>query len=119
VKKFTDIRTQINSFFGQTQFQDKFGVFDPGVGHKLIPAPWQSGLSNSSLVGQLAGLVNAYAQDKFGCRPTFMAFMVWMAVMIFIPVFSPSLSVLAWGESMCGVSWGVFQVRLEFDSVPI
>jgi len=29
--------------------------------------------------------------------------------MIFIPFFSPSLAVLAWGEAMCGVSWGVFQ----------
>lgn len=38
-----------------------------------------------------------------------MFFMIWMAIMIFIPVFSPSLSVLAFGEAMCGVSWGVFQ----------
>lgn len=40
-----------------------------------------------------------------------MFFMAWMAVMIFIPFFAPSLSVLAFGEAMCGVSWGVFQVR--------
>lgn len=33
--------------------------------------------------------------------------------MIFIPVFAPSLPVLAFGEAMCGVSWGVFQVRLN------
>lgn len=45
-----------------------------------------------------------------------MAFMAWMAVMIFIPVFAPSLPVLAWGEAMCGVSWGVFQVCLDFAS---
>jgi predicted MFS family arabinose efflux permease len=38
-----------------------------------------------------------------------MGFMAWMAVMIFIPVFAPSLPILAWGESMCGISWGVFQ----------
>lgn len=43
-----------------------------------------------------------------------MAFMAWMAVMIFIPVFAPSLPVLAWGEAMCGVSWGVFQVNSQF-----
>ncbi|KKP01278.1 MFS transporter, SP family, general alpha glucoside:H+ symporter [Trichoderma harzianum] len=100
----------ITSFYGQTQFQDRFGQVDPSTGKKYISAPWQSGLSNSSLVGQLAGLiVNAYAQDRFGCRATMMAFMAWMAVMIFIPVFAPSLPVLAWGEAMCGVSWGVFQ----------
>ncbi|KAK4064169.1 uncharacterized protein Triagg1_9148 [Trichoderma aggressivum f. europaeum] len=100
----------ITSFYGQTQFQDRFGQVDPSTGKKYISAPWQSGLSNSSLVGQLAGLIlNAYAQDRFGCRVTMMAFMAWMAVMIFIPVFAPSLPVLAWGEAMCGVSWGVFQ----------
>lgn len=55
-----------------------------------------------------------YAQDRFGCRPTMMFFMAWMTVMIFIPVFAPSLSVLAFGEAMCGVSWGVFQVRTCF-----
>ncbi|KAL7915558.1 putative MFS alpha-glucoside transporter [Trichoderma velutinum] len=100
----------ITSFYGQTQFQDRFGQVDPSTGKKYISAPWQSGLSNSSLVGQLAGLiVNAYAQDRFGCRATMMAFMAWMAVMIFIPVFAPSLPILAWGEAMCGVSWGVFQ----------
>lgn len=38
-----------------------------------------------------------------------MIFMTWMAAMIFIPVFAPSLSVLAAGEALCGVSWGVFQ----------
>lgn len=33
--------------------------------------------------------------------------------MIFIPFFSESLSVLAFGEAMCGIPWGVFQVSLE------
>lgn len=32
-----------------------------------------------------------------------------MACSIFIVFFAPSLAVLAWGEAMCGVSWGVFQ----------
>ncbi|KAJ5557156.1 hypothetical protein N7513_002743 [Penicillium frequentans] len=100
----------ITSFYGQTQFKKRFGVWDPVSQSNLIPASWQSGLSNSALVGQLAGLiVNSYTQDRFGCRPTMMFFMVWMLIMIFIPVFAPSLSVLAFGEAMCGVSWGVFQ----------
>ena len=38
-----------------------------------------------------------------------MFFMVWMAIMIFIPFFAPSLSVLAFGETMCGIPWGAFQ----------
>lgn len=42
-----------------------------------------------------------------------MFFMGWMTLAIFIPVFSPSLQILAFGEAMCGVSWGVFQVSVE------
>ncbi|ETI28107.1 hypothetical protein G647_00556 [Cladophialophora carrionii CBS 160.54] len=104
----------ITSFYGQTQFRTRFGIQDPTTGKHVIPARWQSGLSNSALVGQLAGLlVNAYTQDKFGCRPTMMVFMVWMAVVLFIPVFAPSLSVLAFGEAMCGIPWGVFQQTLS------
>jgi MFS transporter, SP family, general alpha glucoside:H+ symporter len=110
---WTDSLTpQINSFFGQTQFQERFGTYDEGTNSKLITAPWQSGLANSALVGEIAGLaINSYSQDKFGCRPTMMVFMLWMAACIFIPFFAPSLPILAWGEAMCGISWGVFQVR--------
>jgi SP family general alpha glucoside:H+ symporter-like MFS transporter len=109
------IHLQINSFYGQRQFQDRFGVDnpDPTVGGKLITPAWQSGLSNSAVVGQLAGLViNSYAQDRFGCRITMMAFMTWLTLVLFIPVFAPSLSILALGEALCGIPWGVFQVRL-------
>lgn len=101
----------INSFYGQTQFSTRFGIYDEAQGKFVITAPWQSGLSNSALVGQLAGLViNGWAQDRFGSRRTLMFFLTWMALMIFIPVFAPSLPVLAFGEAMCGISWGVFQV---------
>ncbi|KAF4959243.1 hypothetical protein FSARC_10759 [Fusarium sarcochroum] len=100
----------ITSFYGQTQFRERFGVYDDKTERKQITPAWQSGLSNSALVGQLAGLVvNAYCQDRFGARYTMMFFMAWMAVMIAIPCFAPSLEVLAFGEAMCGVSWGVFQ----------
>ncbi|KAH7222649.1 general substrate transporter [Fusarium redolens] len=100
----------INSFFGQTQFKNRFGTYDEATDSYLITAPWQSGLANSALVGQVAGLaINAYAQDRFGCRRTTMVFMVWMIAAIFIPFFAPSLAVLAFGEAMCGIAWGVFQ----------
>ncbi|KAH8658977.1 general substrate transporter [Ilyonectria robusta] len=100
----------ITSFYGQTQFRERFGVYDEITGRKQITPAWQSSLSNSSLVGQLAGLmVNGYFQDRFGARMTMMIFMGWMAAVIAIPCFAPSLPILAWGEAMCGVSWGVFQ----------
>lgn len=105
---------RINAFFGQSQFKRRFGVLDVTTGEKLIPPSWQSGLANSALVGELAGLViNSYCQDRFGCRMTIMAFMGWMLIAIFVPVFAPSLPVLAFGEALCGVAWGVFQVCLN------
>lgn len=110
----------INSFYGQTQFSTRFGIYDEAQGKFVITAPWQSGLSNSALVGQLAGLViNGWAQDRFGSRRTLMFFLTWMALMIFIPVFAPSLPVLAFGEAMCGISWGVFQVSLSTDGATL
>ncbi|CAK7243294.1 MAG: hypothetical protein STHCBS139747_004812 [Sporothrix thermara] len=100
----------ITSFYGQTQFRNRFGIVDPATGNKVITAAWQSGLSNSSMVGQLAGLLlNVFAQDRFGNRHTMMAFMAWLVAATFIPVFAPSLPILAFGEAMCGIGWGVFQ----------
>jgi MFS transporter, SP family, general alpha glucoside:H+ symporter len=46
-----------------------------------------------------------------------MGFMAWMAAFIFIPVFAPNLPVLAFGEAMCGISWGVFQVHFKPESL--
>ncbi|KLO86335.1 Uncharacterized protein LW93_11109 [Fusarium fujikuroi] len=101
----------INGFFGQPQFAERFGEYNPATGKKEITAAWQSGLSNSALVGELAGLIcNFFATDRFGCRLTYCFFMVWLTCAIFISVFAPSLSVLAFGEAMSGISWGVFQV---------
>ncbi|CVL02507.1 uncharacterized protein FMAN_00028 [Fusarium mangiferae] len=91
----------INGFFGQPQFAEKFGEYNPMTGRKEITAAWQSGLSNSALVGELAGLVcNFFATDRFGCRLTYCFFMVWLTCAIFISVFALSLSVLAYREAI-------------------
>ncbi|KAM0190097.1 hypothetical protein ACHAPI_009609 [Fusarium lateritium] len=100
----------LGSFYGLPQFQRHFGEYSAKEDKFIITAAWQSGLSNSGQVGQLAGLViNAYAQDRFGARKTIMTFMVYLACTISIIAFAPSLSVLAVGEALCGIAWGVFQ----------
>lgn len=48
-----------------------------------------------------------------------MVFMAWMAVVIFIPFFAPSLKVLAFGEAMCGIPWGVFQVLFKIQHMAV
>ncbi|GFZ47587.1 hypothetical protein JCM24511_05331 [Saitozyma sp. JCM 24511] len=63
-----------------------------------------------AICGQVLGLiVNGFCQDYFGCRKTFMFFMVWMVLAIFIPFFSTTPELLAAGEALCGIPWGVFQ----------
>lgn len=99
----------INSFYGQEQFQRKYGTLTAD-GKYAITAPWQTGLSNSALVGQIIGLaINGYLSQRIGYRKTMMGAMVFMAAAIFIVFFAPSLPVLAFAEAMCGLPWGVFQ----------
>ena len=115
---------QIGSFYGQTQFKQRFGDIGAGA-DKSISAKWQSGLSNSSLCGQILGLAinSLYGQDRFGNRRTMLFFLCWMIVGIFIHVFGEntscctivlihsanSLGLLAFGELFCGIAWGTFQ----------
>lgn len=58
----------INSFYGQNAFIERFGT-TIADGQKAITAPWQTGLSNSALVGEVAGLfLNGWLSDKIGYR---------------------------------------------------
>ncbi|GAB7366570.1 hypothetical protein MBLNU230_g8556t1 [Neophaeotheca triangularis] len=112
----------ITSFYGQSQFQQTFGVPDPDgePGDYIITPHWQTVLSNAALLGQLTGLlVNGWSQDRFGCRRTYMFFMGWMFCAVFIIFFAPSLEVLAFGEAMCGISWGIFQTLSTTYAVEI
>lgn len=82
-------------------------------------ASWQSGLSNGAVVGEMIGLViNGWAQDRFGCRPTYLVALVWMIIAIFVPVFANSLPALVAGEILCGesIALGLDAIRLISDS---
>ncbi|KAJ1025108.1 hypothetical protein NDA16_002615 [Ustilago loliicola] len=99
----------INSFFGSNAFIDRFGTVLAN-GEKVITAPWQTGLSNSALVGEVIGLLfQGWASDRWGYRPVYMGSMVFMTLTIFIPVFATSLPMLSAGEVLMGIPWGVFQ----------
>lgn len=100
----------LGSLYGQSVFKNRFGDVVSATGERQISAKWQSGLSNASVCGQIIGLaINSYTQDAFGNRHTMMFFLAWMAAAIFIPVFAPSLAVLAVGQVLCGIAWGTFQ----------
>jgi SP family general alpha glucoside:H+ symporter-like MFS transporter len=79
-------------------------------GEKVITAPWQTGLSNSALVGEVIGLgLNGWASDRFGYRKTYMVSMAVMMITVLAPVLARSLPALSAGEVLMGIPWGVFQ----------
>jgi len=60
----------LNNFFGFPQFKKKYGTQLPNGSYE-IPAPWQAGLSNGVIVGEIIGLfLNGYISDKIGYRYT-------------------------------------------------
>jgi SP family general alpha glucoside:H+ symporter-like MFS transporter len=79
--------SQINSFFGQASFIDRFGQTNAD-GVKYIPADWQAAINNAANIGEVIGLaINGYCQARFGSKKVYLAAMVLMAGAIFIPVF--------------------------------
>ncbi len=54
-------------------------------------------------------MINGYATDRFGYRRTYMSALVLMACAVFATFFATSLPVLAFGEVLCGIPWGMFQ----------
>jgi SP family general alpha glucoside:H+ symporter-like MFS transporter len=100
---------QINSFWGQASFLERFGSLDE-AGKRYIPANWQAAVNNAASIGQVIGLlINGYCQPRYGSKKVYCSAMIVMVGAIFIPVFSTSLPMLFAGELVCGLPWGVFQ----------
>ena len=90
--------------------------FKQDFGHQLadgsyeISSPWQSGLTNGALVGEILGLmVNGWIADKIGYRYTMIGALTAVTGFIFIVFFVQSLPQLLAGLILMGVPWGVFQ----------
>ena len=76
----------------------------------VIPAQWQSALSNGSSAGGIIGLLfNGWAADRFGPKIVMMTSIVALTAFIFLSVFANSLTMLVISEVFCGIPWGVFQ----------
>ncbi|GAB7340232.1 hypothetical protein MBLNU457_6697t1 [Dothideomycetes sp. NU457] len=99
----------INSLYGLPAFQKKFGS-PAGDGTYQVSAPWQTGLSNGALVGEILGLFFAgMAVERFGYRKTMIGALIMIACFIFIVFFAQNITMLLIGEILCGIPWGVFQ----------
>lgn len=94
----------IGTLFAQPAFQKAYGEHVKGDSYQ-ITAPWQSGLSNGSAVGQLCGLLIAgYVSERFGFRKTALAGLTVIIGFIFITFFAPNLTVLEVGQTLFGKS---------------
>ncbi|PWN23173.1 putative maltose permease [Microstroma glucosiphilum] len=99
----------LSSFYAQPAFTRRFGTCN-AAGVCEISAPWQSGLNNGALVGEILGLqVVGVVSERFGYRKTMMVSSALMVAFIFIPFFATSLPVLLVGQILQGMPWGVFQ----------
>lgn len=101
----------INNFYGFPPFNRKYGVLGDD-GKYQIPARWQAGLSNGANVGEIIGLfINGFVSERFGYRYTVVACLVLVAAFTAIFFTAQNVQTLLVGEILCGIPWGVFQVR--------
>lgn len=99
----------INSLFAVPAFQEAFGV-KLANGTYQITAPWQAGLSNGALMGELLGLtLNGIIADRFGFKKTMIGALSLVICFIFIVFFIQGLPQLLIGLILMGIPWGVFQ----------
>jgi SP family general alpha glucoside:H+ symporter-like MFS transporter len=92
----------IGTLFAQPAFQKSYGQ-RVKAGSYQISAPWQTGLSNGSAVGQLLGLLIAgYISERFGFRKTIIAGLAIVICFIVITFFAPTLAVLEVGQILFG-----------------
>ena len=99
----------LSNFFGFPQFKRKYGE-QLADGTWEIPAPWQAGLSNGVVVGEIIGLqINGYVSEKYGYRFTVMACLTLIAAFTTIFFTAQTVVHLLVAEILCGIPWGVFQ----------
>jgi len=99
----------LSNFFGFPQFKRKYGE-QLADGTWEITAPWQAGLSNGVVVGEIIGLqINGYVSEKYGYRYTVMACLTLIAAFTTIFFTAQTVVHLLIAEILCGIPWGVFQ----------
>lgn len=92
------------TLFAEPAFLKTFGTRIDGHGKYQISAPWQAGLNNGSIVGQLAGLLIAgYFCERYGFRASMIWSLLLLIACVFIPFFAHSLTVLLIGQILIGL----------------
>ncbi|ETS76938.1 hypothetical protein PFICI_10812 [Pestalotiopsis fici W106-1] len=99
----------MQNFFSVVQFRHKYG-HSLTNGDYQLSSTWQSVLSGISSVGAFFGLFLAgQLVEYFGFRRTMQVALVFISMAIFIVFFAQNLAMLAAGQLICGLPWGMFQ----------
>ncbi|KAK5133767.1 hypothetical protein LTR08_007417 [Meristemomyces frigidus] len=97
----------LGNLYATPAFQRDFGYLYNGA--YIVSAPWQTGLSMGSPIGQVVGaFFAAYPMEWYGRKKTFGVCVVLTAGLIFIQFFARSLSVLLVGELLGGLVLGTY-----------
>ncbi|KAK3075017.1 hypothetical protein LTR53_002052 [Teratosphaeriaceae sp. CCFEE 6253] len=97
----------LGNLYAQPKFQRDFGYLYEGSW--IIRAPWQTGLSMGSPIGQVVGaFFAAYPMEWFGRKKTFGGCVILTTSFIFIQFFARSLPVLIVGELLGGLVLGTY-----------
>jgi SP family general alpha glucoside:H+ symporter-like MFS transporter len=111
----------IGSFYGHPAFLKRFGVPDASsTNGYVIPAEWQSALSNGSSAGGILGLLlNGMAADRYGPKIVMMTSLIALIGFIFIMVFANSLEMLVIGEVFVSTSLLFRVLRYRADPIQV
>lgn len=103
----------VGTLYAQPAFMKAFGNHVKGDEYQ-ISAPWQAGLSNGSIIGQLAGLLIAgYFCERYGFRTSMMWSLLITIAFVFITFFAKSLTVLLIGQILFG--WGSHSIVTAYQ----
>lgn len=102
----------LNSLYVLPAFERRFGVLN-SRGDYVVTAKRQLTLSDLALVGQIVGLlVSGYVVDRIGYKFTLIGGLVALAGAITAPFCAMNFGVLAVGQVLCGIPWGIFQTTV-------
>ncbi|GMK59736.1 hypothetical protein CspeluHIS016_0803420 [Cutaneotrichosporon spelunceum] len=99
----------IGNFYAYPEFAKKYGQYIDAHGNHQLSAAWQAGLGNCSGIGCFFGvMLNGYLVAKWGQKRVLVWALVVLSGLIFITFFAPNIIVLAIGQLLCGLPWGIF-----------
>lgn len=99
----------MGNFVALPAFVDKYGVYDAGLGEKVIEPKWQSALQVSGQLGALIGVFLAGPlTSRIGYRYATLVGLMLLNVFIFVFYFGDSLPVYFVAQLLEGMPWGIF-----------